>query len=159
MNSELHLYYFPQEEFQGWWSEMDPRLLVMLDVLRHKWNGPIWVSEAPGACGRVLGPEDESQHNVERWDMVRAVDVFPSGMTTYQKAFTMTVYAARLGFTGIGLYPEYKPSPGLHLDVRRDRWPGNAAKWAGIRDPEAPVGTPVDYVGLQQGLERLPAKS
>jgi len=41
--------------------------------------------------------------------------------------------AKKVGFSGIGIYPDWKPYLGMHLDVRADRSADNPATWSGIR--------------------------
>lgn len=50
--------------------------------------------------------------------------------------------AKEAGFTGIGVYPDWKPSPGLHLDTR----PGKLAQW-GAKNSKTGVQY---YVGIQE---------
>ena len=40
--------------------------------------------------------------------------------------------AKKVGFTGIGLYTDTRPSNMVHLDVRADRRPGDPAKWSRV---------------------------
>lgn len=67
----------------------------------------------------------------------------PQGATVEERRRWLQV-AKLAGFTGVGLYPDWKPRPGMHLDVRPDRTPTNPATWAGIRNDE---GYQV-YVGI-----------
>lgn len=88
------------------------------------------ISPAKGAVGRRDGYSGNSQHNYDRWGEVRALDIMPFGMTTAlarKRAFNL---AKQVGFTGIGVYPEWTPRPGLHVDVRMDRTEGNPATWS-----------------------------
>jgi uncharacterized protein YcbK (DUF882 family) len=58
------------------------------------------------------------------WGEVRAVDVMFTGVTL-EKVYQI---AKEVGFTGIGAYPDWKPSQGMHLDVRQ----APLALWSGI---------------------------
>lgn len=135
------MYFFDDSEFLrppngggnsiDWKPKMAPRLLVLLDTFRFQWGAPVMISPAWGAIGRFLD-DDASQHNIERWGEVRAIDLMPYGMVSAadrQRAFNI---ASSLGFTGIGLYPDWQPRPGIHLDVRIDQRPGFPATWAGV---------------------------
>jgi hypothetical protein len=67
-------------------------------------------------------------------------------MTQPEAARAVTV-AEKVGFGGIGIYPDWSPFPGLHLDVRPAE--GDVAKWAGVDD-----GDGQDYVAMGRGMER-----
>lgn len=151
MTNRPHLHYFdPGEFFRGgidWYARMDPRLLVLLDVFRHKWGAKVKVSPHEHAVGR-FGGNSESQHNVARWGECRACDVMPEGMDTEQRGNEALKLAIEIGFNGAGIYPHWEPGPGLHLDTRRDRDPGNPALWGAVYNN---VGAQV-YVGVNQAL-------
>lgn len=144
----LDLRHFTPAEFRGWGELLSPRLLVVLDVFRGHWGAPVMISPAQGAIGRRLGPDATSQHNPDRWGEVRAVDVMPEGMDTAQ-AMRQAMYLARWsGATGIGVYPHWRPRPGLHIDVRTDRDVGDPALWGAVDED----GTQI-YVSLARALE------
>lgn len=147
--NQPHLYYFQPEEFREWYEKMDHRLMVLLDVFRHQWKDPVIISSAPGALGRTMGAGSHSQHNVDKWGEVRAVDIFPRGLATKYDAERAFNIARNIGVTGIGIYPDWQPSVGMHLDVRRDKRPGNPATWGA-------VGHPQKYVSWAQAVEKLP---
>lgn len=134
------LQHFVPSEFRGWYHRLSRRLALGLDAFRARWGHPVMISPAPGAIGRNLGPDAASQHNVDRWGEVRAIDVMPlvregwgtRGATVPELQHAYAV-ARSLGlFGGIGVYPDWHPYPGLHLDVRTDRDPAQPALWAGI---------------------------
>lgn len=120
----LSLKEFAVKEFRGEWIFLATGLLKKLDGFRHALGRPVMVSPAPGSMLR-WGEEGESQHKYGR-----AIDIMlpqgPDLATAYERAKT-------IGFTGIGLYPDWKPYPGMHLDIRPGRKPGDPAKWAGIK--------------------------
>lgn len=122
-NNELR--YFTPGEFREWWPMMSTELLNKLDEFRHRLGVPVTISPAQGALGRKLGTS-LSQHNVDLWGEVRAVDVMFSGVSL-ERAYEV---AKAVGFTGIGAYPDWQPSPGLHLDVRQ----APLALWSGIKE-------------------------
>ena len=133
------LRYFTPAEFGEWWPLMSPDLLLKLDEFRARLGVPVMISPAPGALGRHLG-SSLSQHNVDMWGEVRAADVMPLG-ADLQTAYRV---AREVGFHGIGLYPDWKPHPGLHLDVR----PGPLALWSGLLDNEGNQY----YTGIEAAL-------
>jgi len=139
--------YFKPEEFQGWFDQLSPALKSNLDALRGKWGRPIVVSPAPGAVGRRLGGTATSQHNVDRWGEVRAVDVMPYGISTASDARLFRCLAEDCGFTGIGFYPDWNPRPGFHLDIRITEREGYVAQWGGVKQNEEQV-----YVGMAEAL-------
>lgn len=151
----MRVRYFQPSEFRGWWDVLDPVLLRCLDLFRHILNSPVMISPAEGAIGRRLGSRSKSQHNVDRWGQVRAIDVIPQVGGRYlrdQQAARMAVeIAKRCGFTGIGYYPHWKPEPGLHLDVRRDRTVDDPALWGALRD-----GPTQRYVSIEQAFSNAP---
>lgn len=88
---------------------------------------------APGAVGRRAPKTEKSLHNVNLWGKVKAVDILPTGMVTkedFKKAFEI---AKEVGFTGIGVYPDWVPQPGLHVDNRPGVAKGKPAKWSAFR--------------------------
>lgn len=130
--------YFKQSEFREWWDQMSPELLAKLDAFREAWGAPVVISTAQGSLGRNLGNASESQHNVDAWGEVRAVDVFPqvpAGAGGYRYISTRTdrerayEVAKAVGFTGIGLYTDTAPGNMVHLDVRTS---SRVATWSRV---------------------------
>tara|TARA_R110000737_G_C14623309_1_gene493983 strand:- start:749 stop:1231 length:483 start_codon:yes stop_codon:yes gene_type:complete len=116
-NELLDLKYFNRTEFGIWWPLMDSDVLVKLDAFRREWGMPVMVSPAEGGIGRESATSG-SMHNVLKWGKVRAVDVFPQGMNSYVDRRRAYQIAKKVGFTGIGVYTDTKPSNMLHLDNR-----------------------------------------
>ena len=151
MDTRPFLYHFDRSEFRQWWHVMDPRLLVVLDICRAAWGAPFRISPVNGALGRRLGKDSTSQHNIERWGEVRAADVFPEGLDNQLDAARMLGIARRSGVTGIGIYPNWRPSCGIHFDVRRDAKPGNPVTWGGVDS-----GSGQRYVSWDAACDKLP---
>lgn len=145
-----NLYYprfFSRMEFGEWAADMDIALLVLLDAFRARWGQPVYISKAPGAIGRRAGTN--SQHDLTTWGTVRAVDVHPSGILVADDLRKAQRLAIETGFTGVGVYPHWKPRPGLHVDVRRGHNPGQPALWGGIRrTPESQQ----EYVSADEAI-------
>ncbi|MAY02477.1 MAG: hypothetical protein CMQ38_05805 [Gammaproteobacteria bacterium] len=144
--------FFKRDEFGGWYESMSADLLLKLDDFRSRWGAPVVVSSAPGGVGRNDGPEGTSQHNVDQWGEVRAVDVFPmvrgeGGRLVYMNSAEDRARAVRIaqevGFTGIGVYTDTGPGNMVHLDVRIDRNAIDPALWARVSG---------QYVGIDRGL-------
>ncbi|HKJ74728.1 MAG TPA: hypothetical protein VKA19_11480 [Alphaproteobacteria bacterium] len=160
MTDRPDLRFFRPEEFRGWFEDMSLRLLVLNDSLRFRWGAPIQISPHPAAIGRRLN-RATTQHNIELWGEVRAVDQFPRGMTTRGAAERFLAIATSCGFTGIGIYPYWQrdrdadPEPGVHVDVRVDREPGDPATWGGIPYTDQDGKRRQRYVSLSEALDRL----
>ncbi len=118
------LRYFNPSEFGEWWPLMSTDLLTKLDEFRDRLGVPVRISPATGSLGREDGVAGTSQHNIDLWGEVRAVDVMFTGVSL-EYAFRV---AKDIGFTGIGAYPHWQPTQGMHLDVR----PAPLALWSGI---------------------------
>lgn len=128
----MMLRHFKPREFRGWWDLMSPRLLVCIDRFREIWGARVDVSPVDGALGRRLGPDAMSGHNVDRWGVVEAVDLFPRGMDTPDDMARAYDCARRAGATGIGFYTDTKPSNMIHLDTRPDRSAKNPRLWSRV---------------------------
>lgn len=148
------LYFFHPGEFTRghaqWYSAVDRRLLVLLDTLRFMWGKPIHISKHPSAVGRHAGGENDSQHNFDRWGVVRAVDIQPEGIASDEDAYHFYKLAVHLGFTGIGIYPEWIGGVGFHLDTRPDRDPGYPATWGQVS-----LYGEVKYVSANDAIEAI----
>jgi len=145
------LKYFSPSEFGTWFPLMNPDLLVKLDQLREAWGEPIIISPAVGALGRVMSSSAESQHNVIKWGSVNAADIMPQtifngervSLSQSQLLFFYNL-CVDVGFTGVGVYPDWLPFAGFHVDVRADRVAGSPATWAGINTDSGQK-----YIGVQ----------
>lgn len=134
MNSPK-LRHFRPNEFRRWWPYMDPRLLEALDEFRERLRAPVMISPADGALGRNLGPENTSRHNIDRWCTVQAADVMlprAKNLRDEQQGRAVIEIATACGFGGIGVYLDWKPYPGLHLDIRPLKADGGPATWTRI---------------------------
>lgn len=131
------LQYFTPGEFGVFYPMINSELLLKLDRFRHHWGRPVSVSPVAGAIVRH-GGSSNSQHNIDKWGETRAIDVFPAGMTTLAERQRAYQIARDVGFTGIGIYTDTKPSNLLHIDVR----PGErVATWARVSG---------QYVGINE---------
>lgn len=129
--------WFARDEFGAWADMMHPALLFALDVLRDALNAPVVISPAKGSLGRRMGMST-SLHNVQFHGQVYAADVLLPSSCGVDYGF----YAARALrlFSGIGVYPLWKPRAGLHLDVRhlaarnptKGATPRHPATWGGV---------------------------
>ena len=130
--------FFAPQEVGAWVSKVHPALLLALDVLRATLNAPVVISSAAGALGRKLGGST-SLHNVEVFGMVYAADVLLPLSWGVEEGYD-AARNVRL-FSGVGVYPFWKPRPGLHVDVRhlsamnpsKGASPLRPATWGAVR--------------------------
>ena len=140
----LKLRYFTRDEFGPYWHLMSVDLLLMVDEFRHQLGYPVSISKAVGAIGRPVIDGDEnsedgaekSYHNYLIHGEIMALDLMPSpifGATQEERRRWLTI-AERVGFTGVGIYPDWRPRAGLHVDVRPKSATqnGRIATWSGV---------------------------
>ena len=150
--------WFARSEFGEWADMMHPALLFALDVLRDALNAVVVISPANGALGRRMGVST-SLHNVDFHGMVYAVDVLLPMAWGAAEGFE-AARELRL-FSGIGVYPFWKPRAGLHLDVRhlsprnpsKGATPLTPATWGAVRG----AGGRQEYVSAAAALARFEA--
>ena len=133
----IYAQYFSQEEFREWSDDMSARLITMLDVLRFRLGSAIAISASEYALGRNLGRNELSEHNVDEWGEVLAVDCFVSGVYNRAQAESVVYEAEGIGFTGIGVYSDTDNNQGddqvmFHLGVRPNELMGSPATWGRI---------------------------
>ena len=133
----IYAQHFSQEEFREWAEDMSPRLVTMLDVLRFRLGRPIAISASEYALGRNLGRGKMSEHNIDEWGEVLAVDCFVSGVYNRAQAEAVVYEAEEIGFTGIGVYSDTRNNQGevqvmFHLGVRPNESMGSPATWGRI---------------------------
>lgn len=150
--------HFSERELGAWAGQIHPALLFGLDVLRETLEAPVVISPAPGSLGRRLG-ESKSLHNVDVFGMVYAADVLLP--LSCGAAHGVEVACNLRLFSGVGVYPFWKPRSGLHLDVRhlsavnpsKDATPLHPATWGAI--PGA--GGHQEYTSAAAALARFGA--
>lgn len=150
--------FFAPHEFGAWADMMHPALLFALDVLRDALNAPVVISPANGALGRRMGMST-SLHNVQFHGQVYAADVLLPSSCGVDHGFD-GARALRL-FSGIGVYPFWRPRAGLHLDVRhlaatnptKGATPRHPATWGGV----VGAGGRQEYVSAAAALARFEA--
>ena len=133
----IYAQHFTQEEFREWSDDMSARLVTMLDVLRFRLGSAIAVSASEYALGRELGRGKMSEHNIDHWGEVLAVDCFVSGVYNRAQAEAVVYEAEGIGFTGIGVYSDTHNNQGddqvmFHLGVRPNEDMGSPATWGRI---------------------------
>jgi hypothetical protein len=148
----IYAQHFTQEEFREWSDDMSPRLITMLDVLRFRLGSAIAVSASEYALGRELGRGKMSEHNVDEWGEVLAVDCFISGVYNRAQAEAVVYEAEAIGFTGIGVYSDTRNNQGqgqvmFHLGVRPNELMGSPATWGRV------AGKYTSLIAAVQSLE------
>ena len=133
----IYAQHFDAEEFREWSDDMSARLVTMLDVLRFKLGSPIEISASEYALGRELGRGKMSEHNIDHWGEVLAVDCFISGIYNRAQAEAVVYEATGIGFTGIGVYSDAHNNRGeeqvmFHLGVRPNELMGSPATWGRV---------------------------
>ena len=133
----IYAQHFEAEEFREWSDDMSARLITMLDVLRFKLGSPIEISLSEYALGRNLGRGKMSEHNIDEWGEVLAVDCFIGGVYNRAQAEAVVYEAEGIGFTGIGVYSDTHNNQGddqvmFHLGVRPNELMGAPATWGRI---------------------------
>ena len=149
----IYAQYFSQEEFRDWAEDMSARLVTMLDVLRFKLGSPIAASASEYALGRELGRGKMSEHNIDHWGEVLAVDCFVSGVYNRAQAEAVVYEAEGIGFTGIGVYSDTHNNRGeeqvmFHLGVRPNELMGSPATWGRVNG---------EYTSLMAAIQSLKA--
>jgi hypothetical protein len=150
----IYAQHFSQEEFREWADDMSARLITMLDVLRFKLGSPIEISASEYALGRNLGRNELSEHNVDEWGEVLAVDCFISGVYNRAQAEAVAHEAEQIGFTGIGVYSDTHNNYGdpqvmFHLGVRPNELMGSPATWGRV------AGKYTSLIAAVQSLEAV----
>ena len=150
--------WFSAREFGTWANRVHPALLFALDVLRETLGSPVVISPAAGSLGRRRGGSS-SLHNVDVFGMVYAADVLLPMAWGVAEGFE-AARNVRL-FSGIGVYPFWKPRAGLHVDVRhlsavnpsKGATPLRPATWGAVRG----AGGRQEYVSAAAALARFEA--
>ena len=142
----VRLQWFESKEFIDqvtkidWSNRMCPRLLVLLDAIRSAWHAKIKVSNGANAIGRTTGSSD---HNWKLHGQVRGIDVVPEACRTRYDAERFIHFAKLLGFTSIGIYPQWRQGCGFHLGTRDQN---HISTWGYIDG---------QYCTLQQALDTM----
>ena len=147
----IYAQHFYAEEFREWSDDMSPRLVTMLDILRFHIGRPIEISKSSYALGREQGRDQMSEHNIDRWGEVLAVDCFVTGVYRRAQAEAVAHEAEAIGFTGIGVYSDTHNNEGLpqvmfHLGVRPNELMGAPATWGRVDH---------DYTSLIAAIQSL----
>jgi len=137
MYKAMHLRHFKLSEFGAALPFLSVGLLQKLDEFRERLGRKVMISTAPGALIR-FDKGSESQHTFGR-----AADIMLPDGPDLETAFGI---AKAVGFTGIGVYPDWKPYPGLHLDIRKLKPGQSIAIWAGKNKDGRQVYTNISEV-------------
>ncbi len=124
-----HIEGFSASEFHNQLHLLDVRVIHMLVRLRGK-IGRIRISPAPGAVARASGSKTTMHYaEPESGILSEAIDIMPIDVdleTAYQAAMQDPAIGA------VGVYPDWLPLPGLHVDLR-PRIGSRIAQWSGLK--------------------------
>lgn len=125
--------HFKKEEFLRYYSKeyhsvlhlFDAQLVYAVDNLREVVGEILLISPVKGAISRIKEKYKYSRHYaVNR--LSDALDLMvPSG--DLRKIYDTNI--PEIG--GIGVYPDWKPYPGIHIDLRPRKTDGSRAEWMG----------------------------
>lgn len=156
-------YFFKKHEFErngeNWYDLYDPRWIVLIDVFRLQ-TGICRLSPNPEALGRRDGVNPSKSgynaHNIDKHGVVKAGDTFPNIFVRENEILSIHhcfLTAKNIGFTGIGIYPQWKLNGirrcGMHLDVRDNQAPGNPATWGYVDGKFVSINKAFDYLTEQ----------
>lgn len=133
----VDLEHFLPAEFRHWWPWMAETQVLSLDRFRHRLadvvgqaNAAVLISPNEDALGRHGGALGRSRHNVDAYGLVYATDVLlPHVDLTDEPLARRVIDLACEVFGGVGLYLEWQPHNGLHLDSRPHKRDGSSATW------------------------------
>jgi uncharacterized protein YcbK (DUF882 family) len=133
--------HFSKSEFHGESEFVDSRVIYALDELRKQLGKPIIISPVKGSVARFDDGSKTSQHYAVGRKST-AVDVlFPESSLhdVFVTASTITVIG------GIGLYPDWNPHHGAHIDTRQRKPNGGVYNWMGIDTENGQKLAAVDF--------------
>ena len=119
----FRLYHFSPMEFGASLPFLSIDLLNKLDNFREALGSRVMISPAKGSLLR-WDTKNESQHLYGR-----AADIMLPDEQSLIKALDI---ATKIGFTGIGLYPHWKPYHGLHVDIRALKKDDKIKTWVDV---------------------------
>lgn len=141
-SASVSLRHFSASDFGLWFPLINTKTLINLDEFREVLGYPVYVSPVVGAVGRLPGAGVRNGSSHIPSPLIDAVDVMTDAPLS--EAYDA---ARKVGFHGIGLYPDWKPRQGLHLDMRSERTAQNPATWSALR-----VAGKQQYFGIERAL-------
>ena len=141
---DTYIKHFKPAEFRNSLIFLKNDLFIKLDKFRDTVNAPVIISPAKGALLRI-GFSTSAHYKG------KAADIF---VDTDMPFLQLVKIAKETGFTGIGIYPDWKlaghsNAKGMHLDVRKEKSPGKIATWGALNDPH---GNRI-YMSMQKVLD------
>jgi hypothetical protein len=149
--------YFNDSEFErrgvDWAMFLSEELRVKIDLLRMN-TCRIDISPNEDAVGRELPDNDDSKHNINYWESVLALDIFPrydlDGDPLIPFIDDFIDIAKMVGFTGIGVYTDvlYKGKPHImfHVDVRPTKVIGHPATWGRVNQKYVSIDAAIEHI-------------
>lgn len=118
-----------------WYPIMNPKLIDALEEMAGRIKYKVMISPHSGALGRKNGSTTSQHYYSGKGDFVNAADIMfiknGEGLTREEITQLYKEIKAMNLFSGIGVYPDWQPMAGMHLDVRSDRTAFNPALWGG----------------------------
>lgn len=118
--------YFQESEFFGQTLYVDAEVVFALDKLREK-VGRLMIS--PVGPDAIVRRKPGTWHDITGGKLSKAIDIMPLDASLSQLYFSAQSIP-EIG--GIGLYPDWKPHPGAHIDLRVRKPGGGLAEWSGV---------------------------
>lgn len=118
---------FSPDEFGGALQHLDAGVVYALQKLRDK-IGRIMISPADGAVFRF---RTGSMHDASGGKLSKAIDIMPMEASLNQLYFAIQNIPE---FGGVGLYPNWSPRAGAHVDIRVRKDSGALYQWAQVDD-------------------------
>lgn len=116
-----------------WYPKMNPKLINALEEMAGRIPYKVMISPHSGALGRKNGSTTSQHHYCGDGDLVNAADIMflknGEGLTRQELTQLFKDVKAMNLFSGIGVYPDWQPVSGMHLDIRPNRTAFKPALW------------------------------
>lgn len=118
---------FSPGEFHGELSRLDAGVVFALQKLRDR-IGRIIIS--PVGSEAIARKKPGTWHDVTGGKLSKAIDIMPID-SSLEELYQAVKTIPEIG--GVGVYPDWLPYPGAHIDLRARKPGGGLATWSGIK--------------------------